>query len=262
MTIADEVDRARREGVAREENLPFLIEPPRPCGAGVLLLHGFCASPWEMRLVGEELAGAGYLALGLRLPGHGTAPADLVGRNYEEWIEAAQRGTRLLAERVPRVYGLGLSTGGLLLLPLAEAGDLEAVVLLSPYLRLRHRLAPLAGWLRFFKRYQIHLLPPELSRYYYPLRPVSGVFQLYRLIRRVRKGLPRVSVPSLVISAAGDRTVNLESAFELYQRLGSTIKEHHLLGPEATHVLTTRENPLLEQTLGIVKGFLSLRENR
>ncbi|MCK7473286.1 MAG: hypothetical protein MZV49_06645 [Rhodopseudomonas palustris] len=43
---------------------------------GVLLLHGMSDSPYSLRALGEALNRAGYLVLGLRLPGHGTAPSE------------------------------------------------------------------------------------------------------------------------------------------------------------------------------------------
>ncbi len=257
MAIAEDQQRARQEGVACAENLPFLLEPTSPPKAGVLLVHGFTASPWEMRLPADSLAKAGYLCLGIRLPGHGTVPRDLIDRKCEEWLDAVEEGLRLLKERTSRVYGVGSSTGALLLLPPAAQGKLNGLILLSPYLRLRHRLAPTTGIMRFFKRYQSHPVPADLAKYYYALRPLNGVYQLYRLIRRVRDGLGRITAPALVICAQGDRTVNLESAYELYQALGSPIKEHHLLGPEAPHVLTTGENPRLGQTLTLIRDFLN-----
>ncbi|NIQ98443.1 MAG: hypothetical protein GWO11_08540, partial [Desulfuromonadales bacterium] len=72
LSIDGDIELARREGVVFDENLPFLIEPTKPNGAGIVLVHGFTASPWEMRRFGEELAGLGYRVLGSRLPGHGT----------------------------------------------------------------------------------------------------------------------------------------------------------------------------------------------
>jgi carboxylesterase len=256
MTIEEELERGRREGVGREENLPFLLQPAERAAAAVLLVHGFTASPWEMRRFGEELAAAGFVALGVRLPGHGSSAEDLSERRWEEWLEAVERGWRLLAAEGRRVYGVGQSTGALLLLALAAERPLSGLVLLSPYLRLRHRLAPLAGVLRFLRRFQRHEVRVELAPFYYDRRPVSGVYQLSRLARRVRRLLPRVTVPTLTLAARGDRTTRPQSAAELHERLGSRRKTFHLFGPEVPHVLTTPENPRWAETLQLTLGFL------
>lgn len=243
------------EEVGRAENLPFLLEPGRPNGAAALLVHGFTATPWEMRRVGEHLVNQGFRVLGVRLPGHGTTPQDLAGRTCEEWLEAVALGyARLAGSR--RIYGVGMSSGALLLLCLAARVPLAGLVLLSPYLRLRHRLAPAVIVLRFFRRFQHRHLPAELRPYYYELRPLAGVYQLQRLIRRCRAGLAQVTAPVLAIGAVDDRTVHIDSAWQLLHRLGSRCREFHLYGPGVGHVLTTQENPELADTLSRISRFL------
>ncbi|HEY7746321.1 MAG TPA: alpha/beta fold hydrolase [Desulfuromonadales bacterium] len=260
MTIEEEVNRGRRDGVVREENLPFLLHPARPAKAGVLLVHGFTASPWEMRLFGEALAAEGYLALGVRLPGHGTTAEDLVHRSYEEWQTAVERGYRQLAEQGLRCYGIGMSTGALLVLLLAASRPLQGLVLLSPFLKLRHPLSPATGLLRFFKRFQHREVTENLAAYYYDRRPVNGVYQLCRLTRRIRKVLGSVTTPALVVSSTGDQTVEPESARELFRQLASRHKEYHCFGPDVPHILTTPENPRWRETFRLTLDFLQSLE--
>jgi carboxylesterase len=261
MTIEAEQERSRREGVVREENLPFLMEPRQPSTAAVVLVHGFTATPWEMRLFGEAAAEAGFTALGVRLPGHGTTPEDLAKRRYEEWLDSVEEGWRMLSGRGLRVYGIGQSTGGLLLLAAAARLPIAGLVLLSPFLRLRHRLAPAAGLIRFFRSFQRRPVLRELAPFYYDRRPVNGVYQLHRLIRRVRNQLEKVTAPTLLIGAKGDRTVQVDSAYELFDALPGPRKQCHFFGPEVPHILTTGENPRLRQTLRLTFDFLrSLEE--
>jgi len=44
---------------------------------GVVCIHGFTGSPYEMRYLGEALARAGRTVRNLLLPGHGTSVDDL-----------------------------------------------------------------------------------------------------------------------------------------------------------------------------------------
>jgi len=256
MGIAEEQEKARREGVRREENLPFLLSPQGPARGSVILVHGFTASPWEMKLFGETLVEEGYVALGVRLPGHGTRAEDLAKRRYEEWLEAVSQGYELLSRQGVPCYGIGMSTGALLLLALATSRPLAGMVLLSPFLRLRHRLAPAIALLRLFKRFQPHPVKPELAGYYYDRRPLNGVYQISRLIRLVRSRLSQVTVPTLLIGTAGDQTVDAESARELFRRIASRRKEYHCFGPDVPHVLATRENPRWSETLDLTLAFL------
>lgn len=231
------------------ENLPFWFEPKTPVRAAVLLVHGFSATPWEMRAFGKALAESGFLAMGICLPGHGTTPEDLEDRGYEEWVAEVTRGYRILRERHPCVLAAGMSTGALVLLAVAEREPFGGLILFSPFLRLRHRLAPLVGVLRFFKRFQTHQLSAPMAKHYYRRRPLKGVYQIYLLINRLRKSLGQITAPVLVFSAEGDRVVDPASAHELFRRLGSNSKWFHQFGPEAPHVLTTWENPFWEETV-------------
>lgn len=255
MQIDELIRQSRQAGVA-EENLPFLLEPDQPTDAAVLLVHGFTASPWEMREVAQSLCQCGLSCLAIRLPGHGTSAEDLSRQPLESWQQAVREGHHLLGQAYSRLYGLGMSTGGLLLLELAAREKLQGLVLLSPYLELGHRLAPLSGLLRYVIRYQKRKIPDSARRYYYDKRPVAGIYQLRRLIRQARQQLPKIKIPTLVLSAQGDQTINVASTRELYQLLGSTAKSFYQYGLDVPHVLSTVNNPRLEDTLARISGFL------
>lgn len=253
-------ERARADGVQREEALPFLLAPTSPARGAALLVHGFTATPWEMRALANALQAGGYWALAVRLPGHGTSSEDLATRSYREWLATVEAGYSLLQELAQPVFGIGLSTGGLLLAHLAAQRPLAGLILLSPFLRLAHPLAPLAGLLRFWRPYQERPLAAADEGHYYRRRPLAGIVQLRRLARAVKKRLPQLDLPVLAVAAEGDRTVDVASGLELFRRLGSSRKEYHRFGPEVPHVLTTGENPRLGEVQRLILDFLEERE--
>ncbi len=57
-------------------NRSYELRAEAPVG-GVLLLHGMADSPYTLRALGEALQRHGYQVVGLRLPGHGTAPSGI-----------------------------------------------------------------------------------------------------------------------------------------------------------------------------------------
>ena len=62
---------------AQDWNRSYLLEPDgKPVGA-VVLLHGLTDSPYSLRHIAKLYRDHGYVAIGLRLPGHGTVPAGL-----------------------------------------------------------------------------------------------------------------------------------------------------------------------------------------
>jgi carboxylesterase len=261
-TIEDIITRARQQGVQRDDHLPFLMTPAQPNGCGVLLVHGFTASPRELQPLGRMLAEAGFLVKGVRLPGHGTSPEDLAKRQQEEWQQAVKEGFLLLHKQVERIYAVGLSTGALLVLHLAKELPLVGLVLLSPFLRVRHRLAPAAGLLRFIVKYQNRPLAAHLIEHYYERRPVHGVHQLNRLCRAVRKDLSRINMPVLMVNGEGDRTIRVDSSLDLFRRLASPHKVFHLYGPEVGHVLTGLENPRRQEIFDLIRNTLAFWESR
>src|SRR5207245_534755 len=79
---------------------------------GCLLVHGFTGSPWEMRWLGEQLAGDGHTVLGVRLAGHGTCPEDMSGTRWPHWYAGVLENYRRLRAECEQVRVMGLSMGG------------------------------------------------------------------------------------------------------------------------------------------------------
>ncbi len=252
------ITRAREQGVQNDEQLPFLLTPNRSNGYGILLVHGFTASPREMEPLARFLTQSGFTTMGVRLPGHGTSPEDLAIRRQEEWQQAVEEGYLLLLQHTQKIFGLGLSTGALLTITLAARHPLAGMILLSPFLRMKHRLAPAAGLLRFVKKYQSRPVPPEEAATYYDRRPLHGVHQLNRLCRKVRRLAGQTTIPALLVNGTGDRTVRVDSSLKLFHLLPSQHKVFHLYGPEVGHALTAPENHRRPELYNLILHHLNL----
>lgn len=243
--------------VIRSENKPFICRPDNTIGdTSVLLVHGFTGTPWEMAPLARHLATMGITSVAVRLPGHGTTPEDLAQRHFEEWVDTVSQGHQFLKNEGGRQVAVGLSTGAMVTIAAHMKQNFDGLALLSPYLKFKNRLAPLAGLIRYFIRYQKREIAPEQSHHYYEKRPIEGIYQLNRLIRSVRGNLPDIMVPTLVACAEGDNTIDPDSAIDLYRRLGSQSKELHRFGADVPHVLTTSENPRQEEVLTLVGRFI------
>jgi alpha-beta hydrolase superfamily lysophospholipase len=127
----------------RDWNRTFELDAQAPVG-GVLLLHGMSDSPYSLRALGEALNRAGYLVVGLRLPGHGTAPSGLTSVSWQDMAAAARLAMGHLADKLGDrpLHLIGYSTGGPLALDLAleaiQEGGLTvpaSLVLVSPAIR-------------------------------------------------------------------------------------------------------------------------------
>jgi hypothetical protein len=84
--------------------------------AGVLLLHGMSDSPYSLRNIGQSLHNAGASVIGLRIPGHGTAPSGLVEMHWQDMTLAVKLAMKHLHEqaRDQPLYIIGYSNGSAL----------------------------------------------------------------------------------------------------------------------------------------------------
>lgn len=96
-------------------NRTFELEQAEPT-AGVLLLHGLSDSPYSLRALGESLHAQGAAVVGLRIPGHGTAPSGLVDIRWQDMAAAVRLAARHVREQVgdKPLYLIGYSNGGAL----------------------------------------------------------------------------------------------------------------------------------------------------
>lgn len=82
---------------------------------GVVCVHGFTGSTYEMRYLGEQLACDGATVHGVSpsRPGHGTSVEDLARADWRDWTCALDRAARAMQRRCRRVAVVGPSLGGL-----------------------------------------------------------------------------------------------------------------------------------------------------
>ncbi|MBC7976828.1 MAG: alpha/beta fold hydrolase, partial [Myxococcales bacterium] len=93
----------RNAGVGASEPFDFVGDGE----VGVVCVHGFTGSPYEMRYLGEQLARAGHTVAGPRLPGHGTSVDELDRTGWEDWAAAVEREAEAMSARCRRVVVVG-----------------------------------------------------------------------------------------------------------------------------------------------------------
>lgn len=238
-TPEDPVDRVRFAPVngretATADPAPFLLLPPDDIRKpdGVLLVHGFLASPAEMRSLGERLVKAGHPVYGVRLPGHGTSPWDLRERTWQSWLAAVRRGASILRHITPSFSAIGFSTGGTLsLIWAAEKPEgLIGLAAIAPPVVFRSRamaLVPLVHGLNRVAEWGMMedgILPfrdntPEHPDVNYSSVPVRALQELRGLITETMQSLPRIDCPVLLMQGDADPVVHPQSAEKVFHRL-------------------------------------------
>ena len=152
---------------ARNWNRTFVLERSSP-RAGVLLLHGMSDSPYSLRHLGQRLHAAGANIVGLRLPGHGTAPSGLLDVTWQDMAAAVRLAMRHLAEKTNDrpLYIVGYSNGAALAIWQSRIGDLLGL-----------------------DKLQWNEIQPEYDPFKYTSFTVNATDAVYRLTREIQRQL-------------------------------------------------------------------------
>jgi len=229
-------------------NRSFEMPADEPVG-GVLLLHGMSDSPYTFRALGTALNRRGYWVVGLRLPGHGTAPSGLKSVRWQDMAAAVRLSASHLVAAVGEgpIHIVGYSTGGALALNFAldalEGGTSPvpvSLVLISPAVGI-HPAAALAGF-----KAGISAVPglgglawlqivPEFDPYKYNSFATNAGALVHRLTRRVsrrirnrsRSNPDEVLPPTLVLKSTVDATVSNDAVVD--RMLGLLAPHRHEL---------------------------------
>ena len=207
---------------------------------GCLLLHGLTSSLATVDGLVPQLRERG---LPYRLPtlrGHGATPAALRGVTWRDWYADASRALDDLLAECERAVVVGLSMGGLVALHLAAERQerLAGVVAVAPALRLagtrRDRanvfLRALAGrMLTVDVRNAFEDATLAAASTNYPQAPARVVLSLDRYGRVVRRLLPRITIPFLLIYTPRDRVVRPETARQIFDAVGTPPERKRLL---------------------------------
>ncbi len=237
---AEKYNEINREEVKTASGVPFYFPAGsgRQARVGVLLIHGFTASPAEMRPLGEFLSENGLDVYGVRLKGHGTSPCDLDSRTSKDWYQAMLRGWEALDRTCDDVFLVGFSMGGNLALMLAEekGNEVAGLVTISAPLRIHNRNIRFAGlvnqvnrlvaglpYLDGIKRFKQS--DPEHPEINYLNIPISARGEFKKLMEDTEKCLPEVYAPALVIQGKEDPTVDPVSAGMILKKLSSPRKK-------------------------------------
>lgn len=248
-----------RELNAREsataDAAPFLLHAERPRRLGVLVAHGFLASPAEVRPLADRLHEEQFRVLGVRLKGHGTSPWDLRERAWRDWLDSLRRGYDILSGYCDEICLVGFSTGAALSLVFAaeRPPGLTGLVACSTPLRFRNRnmrFVPFVhGANQLIEWVSSHegVMPfrpndPEHPHINYRHMPVRSLWELTRMVSHVKTRLPAVHCPTLILQGDDDHVVDPESARQVYARIGSVEK--------TLHFIPTRRHGIVNENIG------------
>jgi len=189
---------------AQDFNRSYILEPQGPPVGAAVLLHGLTDSPYSQRHMARLYRDHGFVAIVIRMPGHGTVPAALTDVEWEDWLAATRLAVREARARTAPgapLHLVGFSNGGALALKyaldaIANPGEPrpDRLVLISPMIGITRfaRFAGFAGLPAVFPAFSKAAwlsVVPEFNPFKYNSFPVNGARQTSRLTRALQEQL-------------------------------------------------------------------------
>lgn len=214
---------------------------------GVLLIHGLCGTPTEMRFVAHGLARAGYTVHCPLLAGHGGSMDLMKASTWQDWLESAEAALDELRKECDVVVCSGLSNGAVLSLMLAalHPDKVQGTALLAPTLWLNGWLIPWYArlfklvhhtWLAnliSFPDIEPHGIKDNRIREFIrnalqsgdtsvaglPATPGGAVLEHRRLVNALKKKLRNIAQPALIIHPRQDDYADMNNSWYLQRNM-------------------------------------------
>lgn len=218
---------------------------------GVLLIHGLCGTPAEMRFVAMGLARAGYTVHCPTLAGHGGSRADIVGTTWQDWYRSAEAALDELRQECDTVIVGGLCLGSLIGLHLAAKNPekVQGVALFSPTIWIDGWAMPwytklfslvrsrwIASLMQFPDAESLGIKCPRVREFVCAAlacsdgsdlgtvgTPGSMVLEHRRLALATKKLLGKICQPTLIIHSREDDYASLDNAVYLQNKLSAPV---------------------------------------
>lgn len=242
-------------------NQPFLFEGTN--GKGVLLIHGWTTTPYEMRRLGKYLNENGYTVSAPLLKGHGSVPKDLESTTWEDWLQDTEKAYCELKKSCNKIYVGGTSIGSCLSVMVAKNHPETAglILMAMPYkIKFETVVFPLIKILKKIKNYNKKYYPPTFGGINTITRLIS--YQSYsmtsaeeavKLIKESRKNVDLLTQPALIIQSLTDHIVSRKSAKNIYDSIKSEIKKiKYIKRAYHTFISDTKNDNIFEEVLSFL----------
>jgi len=258
----------------------------------VLLIHGITGTPSEMRYLGKALNKAGFSVLCNTLPRHCSSLGELKKVTWQEISAACEKDFKFLRQGHGKVFVAGLSMGALMSVHLAFKfpGEAAGIVALAPTLFydgwalhkgkvlmnlvwhipfLRNAINIREGWPyglkdetiranieRFYKNAKSREFDNKVLLFGSPFFPMACLYQHHRFANVVKKEIPSVNAPILIIHAKEDDMTSPRNAQYLFDNISSPDKSLLMLD-DSYHMVTIDKQK--DKVAEEVAGFISSR---
>lgn len=213
-------------------NKPFYLEGNN--GQAVLLIHGWTATPYELRRLGTFLNKNGFTVMAPLLPGHGTVPRDLENVLWQDWLRAVDKSYHELKNNYDKIFVIGTSIGSSLAIILNENHPEIAgfVLMATPYkIRAEKIVSVIGKILALFRKYNTKFYPPTFGSastitrlISYQSYPIQSALETLDLIRASRSRLSKINQPCFLLQSSSDHIACRNSLEKIYDAISSKVK--------------------------------------
>ncbi|MGD0919998.1 MAG: alpha/beta fold hydrolase [Thermodesulfobacteriota bacterium] len=241
----------------------------------VLLIHGLTGSPFEMKYLARKLNKAGFTVKGPCLEGHCTTLEKLSKTHWKDWYQSVRENFTEMKKSYDTVSIVGLCMGALLSLHLAyEFGsEVAAVSLISttlfydgwslPWFKF---LLPITYYAPFRYVYSYSETEPygiknkalreriinlmQNDSIAYTKTPARSMHELFKLIREVKRELPAITTPALILHSREDDLTSTKNPNYVQNKIGSKIVRKVILD-DSYHMMTidNQKDRVAEETI-------------
>ncbi|MBI4982838.1 MAG: alpha/beta fold hydrolase [Candidatus Omnitrophica bacterium] len=259
----------------------------------VLLIHGITGTPNEMNHLGKAMHKAGFTVMCNALPRHCGSQDDLKKVTWQEIESACVRDFQELSKEHTQVFVAGLSMGAMMAVHLAHKfpEKVSGIVALAPTLFydgwglskgkillefgwsipfIRNRLGIREGWpyglkdkylretIHRFYKYARAKNPDykDLTLFGSPYFPLACLYQHHQFVKLVKKEIPLVKTPILLIHAREDDMVSLKNSQYVYGHIGSSDKSLVIL-EDSYHMITIdqEKEKVIQESINFLNRF-------
>ncbi|TRZ77634.1 alpha/beta fold hydrolase [bacterium] len=218
---------------------PFFLEPEKNkrTGIGILLIHGWTSSPFELKKLGEYLLEKGLIVSVPLLPGHGTVPEDLYAVGWDDWKESIENSYQELKKKTDKIFIGGVSMGGNLAIHLAsDHPEIKGIITMGTPLFVRNnflkvllpilkRIHPMTN-----KSYPDYVRKEilEYKKHYWSF-PTKSMQDTVDGMNDSNRNLHKVKCPALIMQSTRDYLLRNRNARVLFRKFGTPMKDKELV---------------------------------
>ena len=195
---------------------------------GCLIIHGYTGGPYELSPLIDHLKEVTDWQISVPvLTGHGDE--NLTDACFEDWLADGRRAIEALFEKCETVYVIGFSMGGMIASYLAATYPVKKLVLLSTarkYLSVKYLSTYVTDMIEDGFKGRLEENPVYLHyRNKIEAVPLSANIEFMKLVSYTKKYLPDVLAPTFIAQGQKDALVPADTAYDIYNELGSKDKE-------------------------------------